>query len=493
VHGRSQLVRAAQAVLAQRRATASGPRVLWAGISEDPGAFARRVKREADKPGLLLAVVAHDYRVNLPASVKRVELPVKCFRVLHPANVARFKVLKGGRGAAKSWSIARALIIFALEQPLSILCCREIQNSIRASVHKLLSQQIRALELQRWFTIDIRAITAYNGSTFDFEGLYANVDKIKSYEGADICWIEEGASISADSWEILEPTLRKPGSYFVCNYNPDGADDPTHVMFAIRPRPDASVEHVTFSDNPYLTDPLRKAMEYMRSVDDDAYRHVWLGECRAHSDAQILRGKFVVEEFEPKPEWAGPYLGLDFGFSTDPTAAVQAYVHERTLYVSHEAWAVGCDIDRTPALLDQIPGARTQVMRADNARPETISYLQRNGYPRVVAVEKWAGSVEDGVAHLRQYEKIVIHPRCERTLEEARLYAYKTDRLTGTVLADIVDKFNHCMDALRYALAPLIRRKTTGLLDYLRAEAAKPRDKQSAPGVTITPLTGVWH
>lgn len=187
---------------------------------------------------------------------------------------------------------------------------------------------------------------------------------------------------------------------------------------------------------------------------------------------QILRGKYVVEEFEPQKHWDGPYLGLDFGFSQDPTAAVKCYMADNTLYISHEAWAIGCDIDATPRLLDTIPEARTHVMRADCARPETISYLQSHGYGSVIGVEKWKGSVEDGVAHLRSYERIVIHPRCEHAIEEARLYSFKIDRLTRDVLPDIVDRHNHIWDATRYALAPIIQRRG-GLLDYYAQELAK--------------------
>jgi phage terminase large subunit len=496
---RQQSQRVLEQFIAQHKAADSTPRVLWAGIDETEQAFAKRCPAASKR--LVLAIVPHGFAV--PPTVRAVELPIKCFRTLHPKRRMRFTVLKGGRGSAKSWSIARVLVCEALATPLSILCCREIQSSIRASVHKLLASQIRSLGLQRWYDIDVRAIVAFNGSTFDFEGLFQNVDRIRSFEAADIVWIEEASNISADSWEILEPTLRKPSSFFVANYNPDAQDAPTHQMFAVAKRPDAIVEHVTYLDNPFVTEPLQKAAEYLRSVDDDAYRHVWLGETRSHSDSQILKGKFSVEEFEPKEDWNAPMFGLDFGFSQDPVAAVKCYVHERTLYVEHEVWQIGCDIDRTPQLLDQIPDARRHTIRADCARPETISYLQRHGYAGCTGVEKWSGSVEDGVAHLRSYQKIVIHQRCEHTIEEARLYSYKVNKLNGDVLPDIADKFNHCMDALRYALAPLIRRSGAGhgLLQWMQDEQAKkqqsqelkpdqsPRDKRDAPGVTVTPLT----
>jgi phage terminase large subunit len=469
---KTQLVRAAETVIQQHAQARSAPIVLWAGLDESREAFAMRCAAHQNR-GAHMILAAVPYGFPVPAGVRPVEFAPKCFRVLHPTRLARFKVLKGGRGSAKSWSIGRALILYSLEEPLAVLCCREVQGSIRASVHKLLVTQIRTLGLSEWFDIDVRAIAGRNGSTFDFEGLFANVDRIKSFEGLRIIWVEEAASITADSWEVLEPTLREEGSFFLINYNPDDANAPTHLMFGDSPRPDALVQHVDYRDNPFLTEPLRLAAEYMRSVDDDAFRHVWLGECRTHSEAQVFRGKFTVEEFTPvrRPQpgdpwsataskpWDGPYMGADWGFSQDPSTAIKCWIHDKTLYIEHEAYGIGVDIDKTPALFDGIPDARKYLIRADNARPETISYMQQNGYPRVQPCAKWKNCAEDGVAHLRSYEKLIIHPRCEHTAEEFRLFSYKVDRLTGDVLPDLVPKHDHCIDALRYAVEPLIQRR----------------------------------
>lgn len=484
-----QLRRLALEDAARRAAADRAPTVVWSLIGETEAFLADRLARIRERAGggRVLAIVPAG--VATPEGILPVAIPEKCFNTLHPLRRKRFTVLKGGRGAAKSWSIARVLVAESLASPLSILCCREIQSSIRASVHKLLANTIRSLGLQRWFNIDVRAITAHNGSEFSFEGLFSNVDKVKSYEGAQVCWVEEAESISAESWQVLEPTIRAPGSFFVVNYNPDLTDAPTHEMFAVAPRPDAVVEHVTLADNPFATEPLCAAAAYMRSVDDDAYRHVWLGECRSHSDAQILKGKVVTDDFESQPQWAGPYLGLDFGFSQDPTAAVRCYVHERTLFVERECWAVGCDIDKTPALLDQLgTDARQHAIRADSSRPESISYLRQHGFPHMTAVVKWPGSVEDGVAHLRQYERIVIHPRCEHVIEEARLYSYKTDKLTNAVLPEIVGKFDHTIDALRYALLPLIRAQPgQNVFDFVRQQVEAHRVAQAAKANEPTP------
>jgi phage terminase large subunit len=189
---------------------------------------------------------------------------------------------------------------------------------------------------------------------------------------------------------------------------------------------------------------------------------VWEGECRKSSAAQILSGKCVVEYFEPQPEWDGPYWGSDFGFAVDPTTLVKCWIgltpngQGRKLYVEKEIYEFGLEIDAMPEAFERIPGAGRHTIRADNSRPETISYLRRQGL-NVVACSKGPNSVEEGIAFLRSFEQIVIHPDCPHSAEESRLYSYKTDRLSGDVLPVVVDAHNHCWDGIRYALEPVMK------------------------------------
>lgn len=384
---------------------------------------------------------------------------------------ARYKVPYGGRGSAKSWSVARALSIIGAHRPTRILCAREIQNSIEESVHKLLHDQIEALGLAHRYKVEQRAITGPSGTEFIFAGLKSNITKIKSMEGIDIVWVEEAEKVSKKSWQTLIPTIRKPGSEIWITFNPDEETDPTYQQFVVNPPPDAIVRKVNWRDNPYFPETLRREMEYLKSVDYDAYLHVWEGETRKRSDAQILNGKWVVAWFEPQPGWDGPYYGADWGFANDPTAAVRMWINATDpsgpeLMIEYEAYGLRVDIDKTPELFDGIPQAREHTIRADNARPETISYMQNHGYPSVVACAKWPGSVEDGITFLRSFRRIVIHTRCVHTAQEAKLYSYKVDRLSGDVLAEIVDKHNHCWDAVRYGLEPLIKGSGLGMLHF---------------------------
>jgi phage terminase large subunit len=378
---------------------------------------------------------------------------------------ARYKVLYGGRGSLKSWSAARTLLLMGGQQRLRILCAREFQNSIADSVHRLLADQIVLMGLSDLYTVQKATIQGANGTEFIFAGLRHNITSLKSLEGVDICWVEEAETVSEDSWQVLEPTIRKPGSEIWVTFNPGQETDPTYQRFVVRKRDDAIVVKVGWKDNPWLPAVLRKQAEDMLRIDPEAYHHVWGGETWKRSDAQVFNGVWVIDDFLPvvgshddSKNWHGPYFGADWGFSQDPTVLLKMWVHDKRLYIEHEAYKVGCDIVDTPKLFDQIPGSRRHLIRADCARPETINHVRRAGF-RIESATKWPKSVEDGIALLRSFEKIVIHPRCKNMAQEARLYSYKVDKLTGDVLPDVVDRHNHCWDAARYGLLPMIRHR----------------------------------
>lgn len=384
---------------------------------------------------------------------------------------ARYKVFYGGRGGAKSWAVARALLLTGLQKTLRILCAREYQTSIADSVHRLLSGQITALGLEAWYSVQKTRIVSRTGTEFIFKGLHHNVIEIKSTEGIDICWIEEAQSVSEDSWQVLIPTIRKPDSEIWITFNPLEESDPTYQRFVLHPPPRSVVQKVSWRDNPWLPDVLHEEMEYMRRVDPDGYMHVWEGETRKISEAIIFKGKYSIRSFQT-PKDARFYFGADWGFARDPTALIRAFIVDKTLYIDHEAYGVGVDIDdlarrpgeRGRSMFDEIPGARNWPIYADSARPETISYVKQRGF-NIRAAEKWPGSVEDGVAYLRSFEEIVIHERCKHMAQEARLYRYRVDPQTNEVLPKIEDANNHCWDSLRYALCKYItRRRSNGPL-----------------------------
>ena len=184
---------------------------------------------------------------------------------------------------------------------------------------------------------------------------------------------------------------------------------------------------------------------------------MWEGAYRKESDAQIFARCYEVAEFEPGEDWT-LLQGLDWGFANDPTAAVRSYVWEKRLFVSHEAGKVGLELDDTPDYIKKrIPDFEKWDARADSARPESIRYVNRHGLPRVTAAKKGQGSVEDGIAHIKSYDRVIIHPRCTETIREFRTYSYKVDKLSGAVKPEPLDAFNHYIDGVRYALEPLMK------------------------------------
>jgi phage terminase large subunit len=212
---------------------------------------------------------------------------------------ARYKVFYGGRGGAKSWNIARALLLVGVQKGIRVLCVREQQNSIAESVHKLLSDQIEALGLSHLYEIQKTVIIcAHTGTTFNFEGIKANVNKIKSYEGVDYVWAEEAALISKNSWDILIPTIRKPGSEIWISFNPENEDDETYKRFVLRRQPNSFVVKVTWRDNPWFPEVLRTEMEECQRTNYDDYLWIWEGNCRRVLDGAVYKHEIrkVIEE-----------------------------------------------------------------------------------------------------------------------------------------------------------------------------------------------------
>jgi len=204
---------------------------------------------------------------------------------------SRYKELHGGRGGAKSWGVARALLLQGVENPLRILCAREFQNSIKDSVLKLLGDQVEALGLSHFYEVQTQAIRGANGTEFAFEGLRQNITRIKSYEAVDRVWIEEAQTVSKSSWDILIPTIRKKGSEIWLTWNPEFEDDETYKRFIQYPPKSCVHIEMNWRDNPWFPEVLELEKEELRARDPDSYDHVWEGKCR-----QWLEGAIYARE-----------------------------------------------------------------------------------------------------------------------------------------------------------------------------------------------------
>lgn len=369
---------------------------------------------------------------------------------------ARYKGLFGGRGSGKSHDRAEALIELCATKKIDAVCVREIQKSLNQSVKKLLESKIIALGVHHLFEVQESQIKSVHGGLIIFQGMQNHTaDSIKSLEGYDIAWIEEAQTLSQRSLDLLRPTIRNEnkltGEYseIWATWNPDLETDPINALLRGDCPPDDSVViNVNFDDNPFLPNVLRHEMEYDKRRDFDKYLHVWCGEYRRNSEARIFKN-WTVEEFD-RPPGTIYRLGADWGFANDPTVLIRASIDGNRLYVDYEAYMIGCEIVNTPDLFRQVPESDKWFITADSSRPETISHMNKNGYPKITYARKGAGSVADGVEFLKSFD-IIVHPRCKHTIEELTHYSFKIDPLTNAILPVIEDKHNNVIDALRYA------------------------------------------
>lgn len=233
-------------------------------------------------------------------STLRLQLPAKIGECLSAPS--RYKVLRGGRGSAKSWSVARYLLTLGYMESKRVLCARELQISIQQSVHKLLGDQIAELGLQDCYEVLQASIRSkINGTEFLFSGI-KNAKNLKSFEGVDICWVEEAQVVSDESWRTLIPTIRKTGSEIWITFNPEFEDDPTYKRFVIDPPSDCRSAFVNYWDNPWFPETLRLEMEELRRKNYDQYCHVWEGECVTSPEGAVYKKEWFPRHISlPQP------------------------------------------------------------------------------------------------------------------------------------------------------------------------------------------------
>ncbi len=390
----------------------------------------------------------------------RVRLPRKLVPIFAPPRgSASYRVVYGGRGSGKSYSFALMAAVWGYAEPLRILATREFQVSIKESFHAELKAAIASQPwLEAHYDVGVDYLRGRNGTEFIFRGLRHNIANIKSLAKIDLTIVEEAEDVPEASWLALEATVfRQPKAELWAIWNPREDGSPVDKRFRLTPPPDALVAAMNWQDNPFFPaglDTLRRREQ--ERLDPGTYAHVWEGAYRTRSDAQVFRNvREGVLTVPPGTIWR---YGADWGFAADPTAALRCcMVDDRTLYIDAEAYEFGVPMESLPALLNRVPGARDWPMRGDSARPETIDYLRRHGFPKLRAARKGKGSVEDGIEFLRGFE-IVINPACPNALREFRGYSYKVDPLTGDVLPVLQDGNEHLIDACRYATEGLHRR-----------------------------------
>lgn len=399
----------------------------------------------------------------------QLQIPAK-LAPLFTAVDKRYRCSHGGRGSAKTRTFALMTAVKAYQAANNgesgvILCAREFMNSLEESSMEEVKQAIRSVPwLAANFDIGEKYIrTLDRNVSYVFCGLRHNLDSIKSKARILLCWVDEAETVSETAWQKLDPTVRESGSEIWVTWNPEKDGSATDKRFRKQPDDDTIVVEMNYTDNPWFPDVLEKVRRRdKKNLDDQTYAWIWEGAYLENSDKQVLANKYIVQSF-PDDLWKKAdrlLFGADFGFAKDPNTLLRQFILDNCLYIEYEAYGIGVELDHMPAFYDKIPEARKWPIKADSARPETISYLRRQGF-NISAAKKWQGSVEDGITFLRGFKQIIIHPRCKETAKEARLYSYKTDRITGEVLPVIADAHNHCWDASRYGLDGYIKGRTT--------------------------------
>lgn len=381
-------------------------------------------------------------------SVLRIETAQVFEPLLQPS---RYKGIYGGRGSGKSHVFAENLLEWQMREKIDAVCLREVQKSLKFSVKKLLETKISSMNAGAYFEVQNEQIKSHTGAVTIFQGMQDHTsDSIKSLEGFKVAWFEEAQSASQRSLDLLRPTIRAPGSELWFSWNPNKATDPVDMLLrGGNPPPSSIIIEANYKDNPWLPPELLEEMEYDKRRDPDKYAHIWLGKYQQNSHARVFNN-WTIEEFD-RPLGTIYRLGADWGFATDPSTLVRCDIDGNRLYVDYEAYAVGCEIVNLPELFMSVPESEKWPITADSARPETISHMQKNGFPKIRAAIKGAKSLEEGVEFLKSFD-IVVHPRCKHVIDELTLYSYKVDPLDDQkVLPILADKDNHLIDALRYA------------------------------------------
>ena len=387
------------------------------------------------------------------------DLEIETARVFLPLLAdSRYKAIWGGRGSGKSHERAEALIEKAVMQHgLRWVCIREVQKSLKQSVKQLLADKIRKFGLSDMFEVTETQIRTPGNGIIIFQGMQNHTaDTIKSLEGFDGAWVEEAQTLSQRSLDLLRPTIRKEGSELWFTWNPRFKTDAVDAFFRSEdgPPPGAIVVKANYDDNPWFPNVLREEMEYDKRRDPDKYAHIWLGDYQKNSKSRVFNN-WTIQEFEA-PADAVHRFGADWGFSNDPTVCVRCHSIGRKLYIDYEVYKIGCEIVDTPELFMEIPEAEKWPMRADSARPETISHMRKHGFPKIVGATKGPGSIVEGINFLKSFD-IIVHPRCVHTADELALYSYKVDKDTDEVLPILEDKKNNVIDSIRYAFEGIMR------------------------------------
>ena len=380
----------------------------------------------------------------------------------------RYKVARGGRGSAKSWSFARSLLLQGANRTLRVLCAREVQRSVKDSVHRLLSDQIAALGLGEFYRIMDTEIRGLNNTLFIFSGLSDQTsESVKSFEGVDVAWVEEAKNVSKKSWDILLPTVRKAGSEIWVSYNPELETDETHQRFSVNPPEDCVSVLMNYSDNPWFNpDPdnpsvLEKERLHCLKFDPQNYPNIWEGKCKPAVEGAIYYDEMLRAESGgqlcrvPYDPLLKVHVVFDMGWNDAMTISLVQRIRSEIRIIdyiedSHKT------LDSYSAMLKEkrlnwgkvwLPhDGASKDYKSGKSAAQILSHL---GWD-VAFTPNF--SIEAGIKIARMafgqmfFDKI----RAARLIECAKRYRRQVNKQTNESGAPLHDEYSHGADNLRY-------------------------------------------
>lgn len=393
------------------------------------------------------------------------DFPTKLRFLFQPAP---YKVAYGGRYGFKSWSFARALLLLGISKPLRVLCAREVQLSIKASVHQVLEDQIQRLGIGSNYDVFETEIRGRNGTKFIFTGLSTHtVETIKSYENIDICWVEEGQTITARSWEILDPTIRKEGAEIWCTFNPYLESDPTYQMFIAHPPPGAVVVQISWRDAPvgWYTDLIHQKRIHFKETNPREYPNIYEGVCKPAVEGAIYFDEVARMERDgrvcnvPYDPMLKAHVVIDLGFNDEMAVSiVQRHVSEIRIVRYIE------DTQKTLAYYsNELKDLRYNWGKVWLPFSDGFSkdFKTGRGSDQILTALGWNVArkeevanvdVEDGIRQTR-----LVFPRvyvdkthCTQLVESWKRYRRHINKQTLTAGAPVHDQYSHGADCTRY-------------------------------------------
>ena len=381
----------------------------------------------------------------------------------------RYKVAYGGRGSGKSWGFARALITLGANKPLRILCAREVQKSIKQSVHQLLSDQIQALGLGSFYEILEAEIRGQNGTQISFAGLATNtVESIKSFEGVSIVWVEEGQSVSKRSWDILIPTIRKEDSEIWVSFNPDVDTDDTYQRFVVNPPDNAMVVKINYSDNPWFPNVLEDERLHSEAHNPD-YKNIWLGECKAAVDGAIYaneireaqeNGRITTVPYDPMLK---VHVVMDLGFNDSMSIILcqRGVADVRVIGYIEDNHRT---LDSYSSEIRALNYNWGQMFLPHDGKTKDFKYglsaediMRKQGWDvRIIPI----ASIESGIKLARMhFHKCYFDKSVNRLLDCLKHYRRTINTATNEPGAPLHDEYSHGADAFRYMATSLEQMK----------------------------------